>query len=266
MSELQKACGASDAPGQAAPKGKAKGKPKPKAKAKVKAKAKAKVKGKAKAKGKPKRSKGGGKARKAKTAAVEDATEEQGEEELLEEDALADDDEEVVIMKRPSARVTRERKPALPQPDPEKLSLPHPKTSPAQPAEEGAAALKGGDLFEIPPLPAKRMRKAETHVEDSQVSGWFLGLVYTITCMCNFSWLQLTAWCACEYVHNCFLREVLWYTATGHISGGGSASKCRGSCCRDWFTSIYPPVPWCVYILSFVIYYVHLTVWAFKMV
>lgn len=178
LKELEKRCGepaAQEMEGSAKAKAKSKAKAKgghPKVKAKAKAKAVVKKAAKAKAKAK---SKGGGRAKKEKKQEVskneegeeDEQMEEHAEEEFPEEDELAEEDE-LIPMKRPAAKVTRERKPVVPLPAAEEAHLPKTKTTGVE--EDG----KGVDVFEVPSIPSKRMRKADT-VDESQVSGWYLG-------------------------------------------------------------------------------------------
>lgn len=71
-------------------------------------------------------------------------------------------------MKRPAAAPGRVRRPPVKEPEQPDLVL---ELEQKRKNEEEAPA---ADAFEIPPLPAKRMRKATT-IEDSQISGWYLG-------------------------------------------------------------------------------------------
>ena len=194
MAALENQCGSGQAEVHEDAKPKAQAKPKAKGKAKAKQQAKSKAKAKAKAKTKAKAKAGGSRKRTRPAAASKQADEnEGGEEEPVEEDAEMDHEEEeeedeeaeeMPVMKRPSMKapdkVTRERKPALPQPEIDAELLPK-KAAPAVVPEQPE--------FAIPAIPEKRIRKAET-IEDSQISGWFLGLSGLI-CFVEFVYVSL---------------------------------------------------------------------------
>ena len=220
MAALEKQCGSSE--GEVQEDAKPKARAKPKAKGKAKAKQQAKGKAKAKAKTKAKAKAGGPRKRTRPAAASKQADEnEGGEEEPVEEDVEMDQEEEeeeeeeeeaeeVLVMKRPSMKapdnqVTRERKPALPQPEMDSYLLPKkaaPAVEPAQPE------------FAIPPVPPKRIRKAET-LEESQISGWFLGLSGLVCCVELYVSLVVlfhASFPICVYL---ICSQVVWYAAYG---------------------------------------------------
>lgn len=229
----------------------------PKGKAKSKGKAKAKVTPKPKAKGEKKQpkktvkktgtSKEGKSAKRKDVASKPVEVQEGAEEEDPEEDDEMEDEEDkdeeeesLQVMKRPSM-VTRDRRPAVPPP--EEVDVLKPK------AEVADASKSKMDEFEVPAIPAKRIRREDTQALESQVSGWYLDLFLipfqstfqffqtsfgscSIPCVCN-------PWCL--YIGLC---EVLWHATSWVGCGGVAASTQCIAAGRGRFPSTYLEVVW----------------------